>query len=269
MKNKYLTLTLTAAILGILIATPIGSAGITESAPNLEITNLSGTSYIFTFTQILAMPKTIVNSDLYCDGALVTYGDWGGVLLSYLLTQAHANASEVGSVRFEASDGYQVTIPIKLAMDPKIIVAYELNDQPLEEGLRLIIPDANGAAWIAKITFITVSTSGADYPLAVGVSPVASAKANSTAPNQNTTTQPSSTKQPTPIQTQPPTQNNSSSIQKATPTNATQPAEPTENPVESNSNLNLNTILLIGFICAILLSTVVYISFGRRRKQLQ
>ena len=267
MKNKYLALALTATILGILLATQIGSASIAESAPNLEITNLSGASCVFTFTQILAMPKTVVNSDLYCDGALVTYGDWGGVLLSYLLTQAQANTSEVGSVRFEASDGYQVTIPIKLAMDPQIIVAYELNDQPLVEGLRLIIPDANGAAWIAEITFITVSTSGADYPLAVGVSPLAAAKANSVAQTQNTTKQPSPTQQQAPVQVQPSTTDNSPSFQEATPRNVTQPVEPTANPVGSNASLNLETILyVIGFICVISLSTVVYVSFRRRRK---
>ena len=167
MKNKYLALALTATILGILLVTPIGLASITESAPNLEITNLSGTSYVFTFTQILAMPKTVVNSYLYCDGALVTYGDWGGVLLSYLLTQAHANASEVGSVRFEASDGYQVIIPIKLAMDPQIIVAYELNDKPLAEGLRLIVPDANGA--VSTTTGGSGSSIDLDSGLAVEV----------------------------------------------------------------------------------------------------
>jgi DMSO/TMAO reductase YedYZ molybdopterin-dependent catalytic subunit len=267
MKNKYLALALTATLLGIILVTPIGSASIAESAPNLEITNLSGTSYVFTFTQILAMPKTVVNADLYCDGAPVTYGDWGGVLLSYLLTQAYANASEVGSVRFEASDGYQVAIPIELAMDPQIIIAYEMNAQPLIEGHRLIIPGANGAAWIAKITFITVSTSGADYPSAVSASPVGVAKANSVAPTQNPTAQPSPTQQQAPIQAQPSTSDNSPSVQEATPTNATQPVESTANPVGSNASLNLQTILyVIGFICAISLSTVAYVFFRHRRK---
>ena len=266
MKNKYLALALTATILGIIIVTPIGSASIAESAPNLEITSLSGTSYVFTFTQILAMTKTVVNSDLYCDGALVTYGDWGGVLLSYLLTQANANASEVSSVRFEASDGYQVTIPIELAMDPQIIVAYEMNAQPLVEGLRLIIPGANGAAWIAKITFITMSTSGADYPSAVSASPVGVAKENIVAPTQNAMTQPSPTQQQAPVQAQPSTPDNSPSIQEVTPTNVTQPVVPTANPVGLKASLNLHTILyVIGFICAILLSAVAYVSFRRRK----
>jgi len=265
MKNKYLALALTATIFGIIVVTPIGSASIAESAPNLEITSLSGTSYVFTFTQILAMTKTVVNSDLYCDGALVTYGDWGGVLLSYLLTQANANASEVSSVRFEASDGYQVTIPIELAMDPQIIVAYEMNAQPLVEGLRLIIPGANGAAWIAKITFITMSTSGADYPSAVSASPVGVAKENIVAPKQNAITQPSPTQQQAPVQAQPSTPDNTPSVQEATPTNVTHHVEPTANPVGLNASLNLHILYVIGFICAISLSTVAYVSFRRRR----
>jgi DMSO/TMAO reductase YedYZ molybdopterin-dependent catalytic subunit len=266
MKDKYLAIALVASIFGMLLFTPIGSASIAESALSLEITNLSGASSVFTYTQILAMPKSVVNADLYCDGALVTYGNWGGVLLSYLLTQAHANSSEVGSVRFEASDGYQVTIPIKLAMDPQIIVAYEMDGQPLVEGLRLIVPGANGAVWIALITFITVSTSGADYPQAVGVSPVGGAKANSVAPTQNPTTQASPTQQAA-VQVQPSTPENSPSVREAIPTNVTQPDQPAANSESSSGSLNLQTILyLIGLICAISLSAAVYVSFSHKRK---
>jgi DMSO/TMAO reductase YedYZ molybdopterin-dependent catalytic subunit len=152
-------------------------------------------------------------------------------------------------------------------MEPQIIIAYEINAQPLVEGLRLIIPGANGAVWIAKINFITVSTSGADYPSAVSASPVGGTKAYSVAPTQNARTQPSPTQQQAPVQAQPSTPESSPSVQEATPTNVTQPVEPTANPVESYASLNLQTILyVIGFICAISLSTVAYVSFRRRRK---
>jgi DMSO/TMAO reductase YedYZ molybdopterin-dependent catalytic subunit len=266
MKNKYLALTLITTILGILLVAPVGSGGIAESAPNLEITNLSGDSSVFTYAQVLAMPKTVVNADLYCDGALVVYGEWGGVLLSYLLMEGHVNSSEVGSVRFMASDGYQVTLPVALAMDSQVIVAYEMNAKPLIEGLRLVLPGVNGASWIAEIIAISVSTSGAAYPQAISVSPLGSRYADNVVPTQNPTPQPSPTQQSAPVEEQPSAPENTPTIQEPTPS-VTQPASPTAKPVESNANLNLQTILyVIGFMCAISLSAGVFVSFRHRRK---
>lgn len=268
MKRKYRALVIIATIFGILLVTPIGSIALAESVSNLEIITLSGASHVFTNSQLLDMPKTIVNADLYCNGALVTYGNWGGVPVSYLLMQADANASEVGSVRFVASDGYLVTIPVKLAMDPQIIVAYELDGKLLPEGLRLIIPGANGGAWISEIISITVSTSGADYPSAVSISPFGAVKPNNLAPTQNPTPQPSLTQQAS-VQPQPLTPENSSGIQVASPTNVTQPNQLAANLPTSSGSLNLQNILyVIGGICAISLSTA-YLSFRHKRKQLK
>ena len=209
------------------------------------------------------MPKTTVNADLYCDGALVVYGNWSGVLLSYLLTQTQASP-EIGSIHFVASDGYRVAIPIDLAMQPQIIIAYEKDGQPLAEGLRLVIPDANGASWIAKIAFITMSTSGADYPHAISVG-----NPKSVTPTQMPSTQTSPPKQEASVQPQPSTTENSSSVQEATPTNVTQPSQPATNPQLSNESFNLQTIsaYLIGIVCAISLIavTTAYIALSRKR----
>jgi DMSO/TMAO reductase YedYZ molybdopterin-dependent catalytic subunit len=263
MKKKYLTHIPIATILALLLVTPIGSV-IADNAPNLEITNLSGASYDFTYVQLLVMPKTVVGADLYCDGALVTYGNWGGVLLSYLLTQAQVT-SEVCSIHFVASDGYTVAIPIDLAMQPQIIIAYERDGQPLAEGLRLIIPEANGGAWIAMITSITMSTSGADYPPAISVG---GGKENSPVPTQNFTPQPSPSQQEVPVQPKPSTPENSSIIQEATPTNVTHPNQPAINPQVSNQSLNLQpTVYLIVVACAISFATTAYVAFRHKRKQ--
>ncbi len=269
MKRKYRALVIIATIFGILLVTPIGSIALADSVSNLEIITLSGASHVFTYSQLLDMPKTIVNADLFCNGALVTYGNWGGIPVSYLLMQADANASEVGSVRFVASDGYQVTIPVKLAMDPQIIVAYEMDGKSLPEGLRLIIPGANGGAWISEIISITVSTSGADYPSSISISPFGAVKANNLAPTQNPTTQPSLTQHQASVKPQSSTPENSSSIQAASPTNVTQPNQLAANLPASSGSLNLQTILyVIGVICAISLSTA-YLSFRQKRKQLK
>ena len=102
MKKKHTTRILIATTLVLLLLNPIGSA-LADNAPNLEIVNLSGISYVFSYAQLLEMPKTVVYAELYCDGALATYGNWSGVLLSYLLTQAQATP-EVSSIQFVASD---------------------------------------------------------------------------------------------------------------------------------------------------------------------
>jgi DMSO/TMAO reductase YedYZ molybdopterin-dependent catalytic subunit len=263
MKKKNIALTLIATIIGLLLLTSVSSAQ-SDNEPNLVITNLSGTSYVFTYTQLFAMPKTIVNADLYCDGVLVTYGNWSGVLLSYLLTQTQASP-EVVSIYFVASDGYSVAIPIDLAIQPHIIIAYEKDGQPLAEGLRLIIPDANGASWIAKITSIAMSTSEAYYPQAISVG-----NPQIVAPTQMPTTPTSPPKQQASVSPPPLTPENSSSIQEATPTNITQPSQPATNPQVSNESYNLQTIsvYLIGIVCAISLITTAYIALSHKRKQL-
>ena len=261
MKKKHSAHILIATALVLLLINPIGSA-LADNVPNLEIVNLSNTSYVFSYTQLLEMPKTALYAELYCDGALATYGNWSGVLLSYLLTQAQATP-EVGSIQFVASDGYRVAIPINLAMQPQIIIAYGKDGQPLTEGLRLIIPGANGAAWIAMITSITMSTSAAENPesVSVGVPKV------NNVPTQNSTTQ---TPPPKPQIPQPqPSMENSSSIQTAAPANVTNPYGPTINPQVTNQSLNFQTLIayLIGLTCAISFIATAYVALIHKRKQ--
>lgn len=262
MKKKFITLTLLAITLGVLLLIPVSSAQ-PDKEPTLEVINLSGTSYEFAYTQLFAMPKTTVNTDLYCDGALVGYGNWSGVLLGYLLTQTQA-PPEVGSVQFAASDGYQVAIPIDLAMQPQIIIAYEKDGQPLAEGLRLIIPDANGASWIAKITSITISDSGAGYPASVSAG---LPKANNTSPQSSATPLPSPKQQvPQPQQSI----GNSSSSQVPVPINITQTYQPELTPQLANQNLNSQTLIvyLIAATCAISFLSAAYVVINRKNKQL-
>lgn len=162
MKIKRNTTFVIAIILGLLLTTITGSA-VAESASNLEITNLYGNSINLSQEDLQAMPTTTVYAELYCDGSLATSGNWTGILLSDLLFKAQ-QTPEVSSIQFTASDGYKVTIPIELAMQPQTIIAYQKDGHPLVGGLRLILVGTNGAAWISLITTITMSTSGADYP---------------------------------------------------------------------------------------------------------
>ncbi len=163
MKFKLIHVFIIASVLLLpLLLSPIPPV-LADASISLKIINLEGTNFSFTNEELLAMPKTEVNANLYCYGSLVTSGNWIGVHLSYLLALAQATP-DVFSIDFLASDGYSVSIPIELAMDPQIIIAYEKDNIILPEGLRLILPDYNGGSWIAMITSLNMSTSTAQYP---------------------------------------------------------------------------------------------------------
>ncbi len=262
MKNKHITPILITATIGLLLLAPLGSSQ-ADDVPNLGVTDLSVTYSEFTYAQILEMPKTIVNAPLYCDGFPVTHGDWGGVLLGYLLTQAQITPPEGGSIQFVAADGYQTAIPTNIAVH--LIIAYERNGQPLAEGLRLIVPDANGVVWIAKITHITVSISGAANPPGISVG-----NPNNVLSKLPTPSPPAPTLKPTPTQPQPTTPE-SSPVNQATPTipptNAPQTQEPTTNPSIVNQSINAQAIIpyLVVLTLAISLTATAYVALRRKK----
>jgi hypothetical protein len=245
MKIKQNTTSVIAIIIGLLLTTITGSV-IAEPASNLDITNLSGTSIGLSQEDLQSMPVTTVYAELYCDGSLATYGNWTGILLSDLLLKAQLTP-EVSSIQLTASDGYKITIPIELAIQPQTIIAYQKDGTPLVEGLRLVLEGSNGAAWISLITTITMSSSGADYPEGVKVG---SGKINDLASVQNS---------PTPVTLspqQPLIPKNSSSIQVSSPTNVTGSNQPIPKP-QLSSNVGISLDVLIYGAVAIVLMTVV------------
>ena len=255
MKIKPGTRYVIIIIIGLLLTT-IPSSVIGESTSNLDITNLSGTIISLSHEDLQAMPTTTVYAELYCDGSLATRGNWTGILLSDLLNQAQLTP-EVSSIQFIASDGYKVTIPIQLAMEPQTIIAYQKDGQPLAEGLRLILQGANGAAWISLIKAITMSSSGADYPPGVSVG---TGKINDLAYAQSS---------PTPgtlSQQQPSISPKSSSIQISSPTNVTGSNQPTPiTQLSSNAVISMNA-LLYGAVAIVIMLVVSAIVLAYKRQ---
>jgi DMSO/TMAO reductase YedYZ molybdopterin-dependent catalytic subunit len=144
-------------------------------------------------------------------------------------------------------------------MQPQLIVAYEKDGQPLVEGLRLIVPGANGAAWIAMITSITMSTAGADYPASSSVSvPKAENR-----PTQSTIPNPQIPNPQLPTQAPSTAPNNAQA-------NVTSSNQPTTTPQTTNQSLNLSTATayLAGLAFAATFASAVYLVVKRKRKQL-
>jgi DMSO/TMAO reductase YedYZ molybdopterin-dependent catalytic subunit len=192
---------------------------------DLKITSLSGTTVNLTYGDLLALPKSTVNAELSCYGVPLTNGNWSGVKLSDLLNQVGGDPT-VGSIDFLAQDEYNVSIPIGMAMRSDVIVAYEMDGAALSEGLRLVVPGANGNIWISFITSISMSTSkvteaqsGSSGEPSIGT----------TQSSTNTTGQVSNQQQTTQGQPQPATPKNVTTITPvAPPENVTQPYQQQE-----------------------------------------
>ena len=144
-------------LLTILVTTPTKILANT-SGLNLQIINPNQQNISLTNDDILTLPKTTVYAELSCYSNPISNGKWSGVKISDLLSQ-EAISPTAGSLDFLAADGYKVTIPIETAMRPDVIIAYELDENPLQENLRLVIPGSNGNLWISMIALITLSTT--------------------------------------------------------------------------------------------------------------
>jgi DMSO/TMAO reductase YedYZ molybdopterin-dependent catalytic subunit len=109
-----------------------------------------------TFSELNTMPRTTVNAVLYCvdyPNSPVAQGNWAGVKLSLLLGEAEISPDTV-KVAFTATDGYTTDLTVQTAMRQDVIIAYELNGQPLPEKLRLVVPGRWGYKWISGISHI-------------------------------------------------------------------------------------------------------------------
>ena len=110
---------------------------------------------------IVAMPKTTINADLYClpspgsSGVLIDSGNWTGVPLRYILEQAGVSPEAV-KVAFYAQDGFTTDLPLTKAMEDGLVLAYEKDDESLIGAIRLTAPGMWGYKWINWLVHIEV-----------------------------------------------------------------------------------------------------------------
>jgi len=120
----------------------------------LIVTGLVDKSLNLSWAEIVAMPKTTVNAALICVDApnVLMSGNWTGIQLRTLLEEAKPSA-DVIKVGFYAADGYSTDLTIETAIRDDIILAYEINGNPLND-LRLVVPGKWGYKWISQLTVI-------------------------------------------------------------------------------------------------------------------
>lgn len=257
MKNKKTRTTCLLIVATILLA--LSQTTTAAPAGDLQIINFNGVAQTFSYTYIESLPKTYVESDLYCFGLWVTGGNWEGVKLSDLLISSGIDLASIGSTQLIASDGYQVNLDTPTTLRPDVIVAYEKDDIPLSETYRLVYPDANGAFWISSIISITFSQSlieGSHTGQGTNPPQVTQNPNN----NQPITSTPTKINHPTPVPA-------------PTNTSITKPINPptiTPNPTTTINTPNENTVFPVEIIyiaSVAVVATLVAASFVMIRRR--
>jgi sulfane dehydrogenase subunit SoxC len=153
-----------------------GVARIKPEDWRLHITGMVERPTVLSLQQILDLPKVETEAFIKCAGLPhdhtiatrnVSNAVWGGARLSDVLTKvgAHANASFIwayapdhGSYARFSADCYIKDLPLARATAGDVLLAYELNGQPLsaEHGfpLRLLVPGyygTNSVKWLCRL----------------------------------------------------------------------------------------------------------------------
>jgi DMSO/TMAO reductase YedYZ molybdopterin-dependent catalytic subunit len=92
-------------------------------------------------------------------GPLIGHSKWGGVRLEDVLEEAGVRDGAV-DVIFRAADGYSDSIPLEIAMDPRVLLAVSQNGEPLTQShgfpCRVRVPPIYGMKNVKWITSIEV-----------------------------------------------------------------------------------------------------------------
>jgi DMSO/TMAO reductase YedYZ molybdopterin-dependent catalytic subunit len=150
---------------------PIFKAG---GMPAIDLTNyvllvggLIKEKRSFSWKDILAMPKSRVNSRLTSVSGWSVRADWEGIKWDGFVRQI-AFDSEANYVRFSTVGGsYTTVVSIKDLENPRVLLAYGVNGDLIEPEyggpLRMVIPNLWGyksCKWLGEIDFIDQMEGG-------------------------------------------------------------------------------------------------------------
>ncbi len=99
----------------------------------VEVSGLCKNPKIFTWQELIALPKSIADARLTSVTRFSVRGKWGGVKISDLLRAVEAS-DQVKYVRFWSYRMiYDTSIPIEVALRERTLLAYEFDGELLEE----------------------------------------------------------------------------------------------------------------------------------------
>ena len=153
------------------LGVPIFKAGgmptIDLRAYTLSVGGLLEKESRFSWDEILAMPKSFVNCRLTSVSGWSVRADWEGIRWNDFLKQISVRP-EANHVRFSTvGGGYITVVSCKDLENPRILLAYGVNGEPIEPEyggpLRMIIPNLWGyksCKWLGQIDFIDQMEGG-------------------------------------------------------------------------------------------------------------
>lgn len=99
----------------------------------IEVTGLCENPGTITWQRLISMPKTVADARLTSVTRFSVRGRWGGVRLSDILEEVRATP-RVKYVRFwSVKKVYDTSIPIDVALFERTLMAYEFDNEYLEE----------------------------------------------------------------------------------------------------------------------------------------
>ncbi len=157
-----------------ILVTPTGELYVESYAevPSVDLTSwrltvdgLVASPLTLDYDDVLRMPKVVTMRTLECignpvGGSLIGNPIWGGFLAKDLWDRAGIAPGAV-QAKFTAVDGYQTSVDLRWIVQPDVLMAYEINGEPLpaEHGfpLRILMPGLYGQKmpkWLQRIEFI-------------------------------------------------------------------------------------------------------------------
>ena len=145
----------------------IDHPGITSVNPELKLETYKLTvdgevdnPVTLNWNDFMRLPKTVSVSDFHCvEGWSVMDCKWEGVCIKDL--EKLVKPKEVArAVTFECADNYTTSLFREELSGDDVLLAFKLNDEPLEEGLgfpvRLVVPSKyayKSALWVVRLRF--------------------------------------------------------------------------------------------------------------------
>ncbi len=131
----------------------------------LNIDGLVGSTLVLDYAAVKAVPAIEDMRTLECignpvGGDLIGNVQWKGFDVQEILKRVNVKSTAT-HVKFECADGYSTSVELKWVTQPNVLMAYEMNGQPLtvEHGfpLRILMPGLYGQKmprWITHMEFI-------------------------------------------------------------------------------------------------------------------
>lgn len=137
----------------------------------LEIKGLVSDPYSLTYEELTTLPAVDVVTGMMCisnpvGGGLIGSTRWKGVRLADLLKKANPKKGVV-DIKMTAVDGYTDSIPYQKALDPDVVLVWEMGGETLNAThgfpARLLVPGIYGmkhVKWITSIELINTDYKG-------------------------------------------------------------------------------------------------------------